>query len=262
MKITSVDPRLATSLLLRKAERLLDEPSFLKNLQTPSANLLTSALIQVVGPVVEAVARNPQQAAEIARQTTEVGAALIKASSKYEDTGRDSVSEEITKREKKGNIVTTTTTTTTTTTRDLVRQAEYGEKVADQVEQFGAGLSKREIRLGKGEVITFNQITDLATAVTAFLKNPEEKESAPINIGEDTPKAENFTSNEDPLLKPEGPEPFPPPIREQDSNPVDLGAIAELAKKLIDPNVIASLKTFVSGLSTRDLGLLVKEILK
>ncbi len=147
----------------------------LKNLAALAGSIAAGpALVQVLEPVVEAVLKNPQQAAEIARKASQLGAALVRGTAEPEDTGvsRTKESTTIKKEAKDGNTVTRTTTTTTTTTEtiDLAKQAEYNKRVAGQIEKLGAGLPEGKIQFGD-ETITFEQIQDLVVSVLALLES-------------------------------------------------------------------------------------------
>ncbi len=152
-------------------------------------------LAEVLGPVVEAVIKDPKQAAEIARKASQIGAAVVRASSEREDTGvsvdtKTSTTKE-TKRDGNKIIVTTTETRTRTQTTDLDKQAEYNRKVADQLEKLGAGLPDGKIQIGN-ETVTVEQLKDLANSVFALLGSKGESE--PINI---TPEEQKVPKAED-----------------------------------------------------------------
>ena len=226
--------------------------SFLLKGSSPIAGLAaltslaaTPVLTQVLGPVVEAIVRNPKQAAEVARQASEIVAPLIRYSAEQQEKIGDSATETTTttRKEKNGSSVTETTTTTTKTTKTR-NLADEARNLADQIEELGAGLPEGQIRLGDNETITFEQLQTLGKSIAGLLRKLDEKgeEKTSIDIGEETTpnKSEELQTERFDTLK----------------------AIAGVAKDYIDPVALKNLKAFAGHLSTDELGVVVKEILQ
>lgn len=176
---------------------------------------------------------------------------------------------------------TTTTTKTsgetierTTTTRETVdrkKQNAHLRAVAtglkDSTSQLPDALRVGSQTFTKGDVRKafdfIKQVVGLYNGRT-FKGEPFSSEST-FDISEDTPKESPKVEEEGNSFKPEGPESFPPTPEEESTNPTappELRTFAKLAKDLLDPKTIESLRTLVGTLSKEQLGLLVKEILQ
>ena len=173
--------------------------SGLFNKTTPEAVALASVASVLTGPagkvltdaiehVGQAVAADPQGAAKLLREATQLTLPVIQEIQRLDsaDDGTKTVVETTTtvKTEREANRSKTTKTTTTTRERttDPVKQQEKLNNDLEVVQKLVDGLEDGKIQIGDSTV-TFNQLTELATSLIKFLDKGSKKEEASIDIG-------------------------------------------------------------------------------
>lgn len=249
-----------------------------------------------IGKLVETAARSiktdPQTAAELARQITQLGAAVIRAGAKEQEANAANAQPFVeetttTKRVEIGTDgvkkVKTTTTTVTEKTTDPKSEAAKARIAAQQLEQFGSGLVDGKINLGD-ETFTFSQVVNLVALISKFERNGRKEELKDIS-----PEKPPVDINETGVVSPS---PFQPSLDtfEKEATAIypktdttsdaakpsenvsfnssgagakasdDLDAIAGLAKTILGSEQLTQLKQLASHLDDNQLATLIRKI--
>lgn len=257
-----------------------------------------------IGKLVETAARSiktdPQTAAELARQITQLGAAVVRASAKEQEVNAANAQpfvEETTTTKRvevgEGGVkkVKTTTTTVTERTNDPKAEAAKARVAAQQLEQFGSGLVDGKINLGD-ETFTFSQVANLISLIDKFEKNGRREESKEaslektavdilekptVDINESgvvkTDDAEvlggllkeagidiNKVISPKPQLAPETISDASPAPQKENVSSADLDSVAGLAKTVLGEEQLTQLKQLASHLDDNQLAALIRKI--
>lgn len=158
-------------------------------LTSPGGQILTQAIEQAAGQVVQAVAEDPKGAAKLLREATQVTFPLIEEAAKIDrqSDGSKTVGETITtvRTERGPNYSKITTTKTTTKERitDPVKQQEKLKQGLEVVQGLVNGLEGGEVRLGNASV-PFSQVQELFASILRFLEKGKSTEAPfEFNIG-------------------------------------------------------------------------------
>lgn len=248
---------------------------------------------EILRTTVRSIEKDPKGAAELARQLTQLGAAVIRAGATVDETNaahiQPSIEETTTTRrvevgEGGKKTVKTTTTKTRESTFDPKAQAAQVRLAADQIEKFGAGLAEEKIHLGD-EVITFGQLKKLFETILQFEKNSRKEEpgntkqeSSSVDINENgvvtpspfQPSIDEFAnqaskiyptgvfSESQPVSEKTAPQTGPGSSEAKPSD--DLDAVAGLAKTILGGEQLTQLKQLASALDDEKLAALIRKI--
>lgn len=255
-----------------------------------ASGLKGDPIVRFIESVARSIKTDPQTAAELAREVTQLGAAVIRAGAKDLETNAVNTQpfiEETTTTKRveigEGGVkkVKTTTTTVTEKTTDPKAEAAKARIAAQQIEQLGSGLVDGKINIGD-ETFTFPQIAKLLSLIEKFEKNGRREEPKEASLEKTA-----VDINEAGVVSPS---PFQPSLDtfEKEATAIypktdttsdaaklsenvpsngagakasdDLDAIAGLAKTILGSEQLTQLKQLASHLDDNQLATLIRKI--